>query len=87
MITVKATKIDNGFFNVKVAPETYLIIRKLLEKERTKIISKMKNYKTAGFINSIFRPRNKAIQKELDELVFKKRVLKKSISQINKIFK
>lgn len=87
MITIKATKIDSNFFNVNVTPETYLIIRILLEKERQKIINKIKNYKIAGFINSIYRPKNKAIQKELDELVYKKKTLKQSINQINKIFK
>lgn len=87
MIIIQATKLEGKPFNVQVIPENYLIIRKLLERERTRIINKMKNYKTAGFINSIFRPRNKAMQKELDELVLKKILLKKSIYQLNKIFK
>lgn len=87
MITVKATKIDGAIFNVKVTPEDYLIVRTLLNNQREMIIDKLKNYKTAGFINSIFRPRNKALQKELDELVYKKQILKNSINQINRIFR
>lgn len=84
---IKVTKIDKNFFNINVTNENYLIIKNLIEKERNKIISKLKNYKAAGFINSIFRPRNKAMQKELDELALKKKVLKNSINQINKIFR
>ncbi|MCH7568435.1 MAG: hypothetical protein IIA87_03355 [Nanoarchaeota archaeon] len=87
MISVRAATLDGNFFNVKVTPEDYLVVRKLLERERTRIIDKLKTYHVAGFINSIFRPRNKAMQKELDELVLKKRALKKSINQINQIFK
>ena len=87
MINVKACKIDGNFFNVKVTPEDYLIVRTLLNYERKKIIERLKNYKTAGFINSIFRPKNKALQKELNELVYKKSILKNSINQINKIFR
>lgn len=87
MINITAAKINKGFFNIEVNSENYSIIRSLLERERQKIIVKLKNYKAAGFINSIFKPRNKSIQDELDDLVKKKKILKYSISQINKIFK
>ena len=73
-------------FNVKVDNTNYLLIRDLLGKERTKIVNKFKTYKSAGLIGSISFPRNKTLQKELDELVSKKRLIKDSIEKINKIF-
>lgn len=86
-IIIKAAKANSPeIFNVATNEDNCILIRNLLVEERDKIISKLKNYKTAGLIGSIFYPRNKYLQKELNELVHKKRVLKKSIEQINKIF-
>ena len=86
MILIKATTLDKDIFNVKVDNSNYYIIKELLSKERTKIINKLKTYKSAGLIGSINYPRNKTIQKELDELVYKKRIIKDSISKITSIF-
>ena len=87
MITIRATIIDKKEpFNIKVDNTNYLLIRDLLGKERTKIVNKFKTYKSAGLIGSISFPRNKIMQKELDELVYKKRLIKDSIEKINKIF-
>jgi len=87
MYIIRAAKLNGDIFNIKVDGDNYRLIRETLILEKDKIINKLKNYKTAGLIGSIFYPRNKHLQKELDELVYKKRILKKSIEQINKIFK
>lgn len=84
---IKAIKLNTENFNVMADSNNFLIIRGLLEREKQKIINKLMTYKTAGLIGSIFKPRNKVIQKELDILVKKKRLLQNSIEQINKIFK
>ena len=87
MINIKIVKFDNDKeFEVKVTNENFKIIRFLIDKEKDKIIDKLKLYKNAGMIGSIFYPRNKQIQKELNNLVRKKRILTKSIEQINNIF-
>ena len=87
MIVVRAVLIDkNEPINVKVDPSNYIVIRELLLKEKNKIITRLKTYKNAGLIGSISFPRNKIMQKELDDLVFKKRLIKDSIEKINKIF-
>lgn len=87
MIVVKVTMLSKREpFNVKVDTDNYLIIRQLLIEERLKIINKLKNYKSAGLIGSIFYPRNKTMQNELDDLVKKKRIIKNSIEKINKVF-
>ena len=88
MITIKCAKLEvKEIFNIEVKKENFYIIKELLKQERTKIVNKLKTNKSAGLIGSIFYPRNKHLQKELNELVHKKRLLKKSIEQINKIFK
>ena len=84
---IKATKLDRNTFNIEVDKSNYKHILKLLEKERMKIINKLKEYQLAGLIGTIKFPRNKYIQAELDILVDKKRVIKKSTEVINKLFK
>ena len=87
LIVIKATTSDkNEVFNVKVDSDNYIIIRDLLIREKNKIINKFRTYKSAGLIGAITYPRNQVMQKELDELVSKKRLITDSIEKINKIF-
>ena len=87
MIIIKGVVSDKKeIFNLKVDNDNYLIIRELLTKEKNKIINKFRIYKSAGLIGAITYPRNKIMQKELDELVQKKRLITDSIEKINKIF-
>ena len=86
MIYLRVALIDKTDFNVKVDKNNYYIIRDLLAKENTKIVNRLKSYKSAGLIGSVSYPRNKNMQKELDTLVSKKRLIKDSIEKINKIF-
>ncbi len=84
---IKAVKFDvKEIFNVDVDKSNYRDIRYGLERERVKFIDKLKEYQSAGLINSLSRPQNKHLQKELDDISHKKRVIKHSISQINQIF-
>jgi len=87
MITIKVAKIDEQEpFNISVDKGNYIIVRNLIEQEKRKIIDKLKRYKSAGLIGSIFYPRNKTMQNELNDLVKKKRILTESLEKINKIF-
>lgn len=86
MIYLKVVLLDKEPFNVRVDKDNYYIIRDLLQKENTRIIDRLKTYKNAGLIGSISYPRNKTMQKELDNLASKKRLIKSSIDKINKIF-
>ena len=84
---IKVTKVEGEIFTVKVAKQNYIIIYNLLKLEKQKIIERLKEYKSAGLIKSIFYPRNKIMQSELDELVKKKRLLTSSMEKILKLFK
>jgi len=73
-------------FPIKVTQDKYLIILKKLQAERIKMINYLKNLKQRGEINSVFRPSNKHIQKQLDEITSAKRVIKHSIEKIKIIY-
>ena len=85
-IILKVAKIDKPIFNIEVDDKNFLFVRKLLEVERRKIIDKFRSYKSAGLIGSIFYPRNKYLQNELNDLVKRKRTITKSIETINEFF-
>ena len=84
-IILKVAKTDK-IFDIEVNNKNFLVVRKLLELERRKIIDKLKSYKSAGLIGSIFYPRNKYLQNELDDLVKKKRIISKGSNTINELF-
>ena len=83
---IKAVKFNKEVFNVEVNDNNFYDIKIGLELERIKFINKLKEYKNAGLIKSILYPRNKYLQKEIDEIVKKKRIIKESVDTINKIF-
>lgn len=76
----------NTVINVEVNDNNFYVVRYGLISEKQKIINKLKEYKNGGLIGSINLPRNKYMQKELDELCRKKQILNRSIKQINKVF-
>ena len=84
---INACKLGRPIFQIEVTKENYIQIKSALKEERIKFIDKLKQYQIAGLIGSVTLPRNKYIQKELDDIVKKKKILKKSIEQINKIFR
>ena len=73
-------------FNIKVDNNNFLLAKRKLESEKKKIISKLREYKTAGLISSILVPKNKKIQEQLDELVRIKKITQQSILSINRFF-
>jgi len=77
---------DVEVFSIKVTNFKYQLVRKKLELEKKKIIDIFKLLKSQGEIKSIFRPKNKKIQKQLDELVKAKKILKESIKSISEVF-
>ena len=83
---LKIVKLDREPFTVKVNEENFPVIRELLEREKRKIIEKLKKYKSEGLIGSIARPINKHYQIELNVLIEKKRIINTAINNINKLF-
>ncbi|MEK6880011.1 MAG: hypothetical protein AABY22_10405 [Nanoarchaeota archaeon] len=87
MIIIKYPKMDKKEIDsYKVDVNNFMYFKIALQKERKKLIEKLKEYENAGIIKWKNKPRNKYIQKELDEMVIKKRILLESLNQINKIF-
>lgn len=72
--------------NIRVTELNFLIVRRRLELERNKIIDMLKQMKNAGAIKSIWIPKNKKLQKELNNLTTCKRQLKNSIEKIKAVF-
>ena len=91
-IAINVTTLEEKPYRIEVtddliAKNNYIKVRKFLEYQRQRIIDKLKEYKNAGFINSIKRPVNKTMQNQLDFLIKKKKILKKSINLIIQMFK
>ena len=86
-ITIKGYFFDGDLkeFSARVNEETAPYARGRLEFERTKIIDYLKDLYTKGEIASVFRPKNKQMQKHLNELVKAKKELKDSIEKIKLI--
>lgn len=73
-------------FRVVTDKKTYLLHKAKLERERKKIVGYFKQFKKEGIIRSIWIPKNKRIQKELDNLVRLKRSIDRSLQKINEFF-
>jgi hypothetical protein len=89
MITIKAILIDElniKYLTIRTSKDNYILHKKKLESERIKIINRLREYEKAGLIRNIFKPRNKKMQKHLNELVFAKKIIKNSIQQIKSYF-
>jgi len=79
--------IDNiEIFNIGVDETKALLVRERLELEHKKIIQHLKDLKEIGVIKSIFIPKNRKIQKELNNLVNAKKQIKNSVYKIKTIF-
>lgn len=83
---IEVTKKEGNNFNIEVTQNNFLYIRHALINERNKLIKELRTYKNAGLINSLALPKNKDLQKDINIICYKKKLLKKSINQINKIF-
>jgi len=81
--------IDNK--NIELIPihvneERHKLVIKKLENERNKIISYLKSLKIDGEIKSIFRPKNKKLQENLDYLCRLKKEIKRNIEKLKTIY-
>lgn len=87
---MKAVLVENleniNIFSIDVNIENHKIVRLKLEEEREKIIKILKNLKEEGKIKSIFIPKNKKMQKQLNNLVHSKRTIKHSLEKIKEVF-
>ena len=73
-------------FSIKVNEINYKLVRKRLELELNSIINIFKELQAQGKIKGLKKPRNKKIQKSINQLVDMKRTLKQSISNISEMF-
>ena len=74
-------------FKATTDSQNFLLHRRKLEMERKKIVNILKKFNKEGLIKSVFIPKNKRIQKELNELVRLKRTIDKSLSKIREFFR
>jgi len=74
-------------FKVVTNKQGYLLHKAKLERERKKIVNYLKQFKKEGIIKSIWIPKNRRIQKQLNELVRLKRTIDKSLQKINEFFR
>lgn len=70
------------YFSIDVTEEKYEIVKKRLILENTKIVNVLKRMKNDGLIKSIYMPSNKKIQKELNELIKAKLIIKDSVKKL-----
>jgi len=73
-------------FNISVNETKYPLVKKALEREFNKIVKYLYQLKDTGVIKSVFIPKNKKLQKELDSLTTYKRQIKYSISKLKAVF-
>lgn len=88
-ISIKAVLVhDIGnveIFNINVNEDKYIIVKKRLEYEYKRIVVILNNQKAYGHIKSVAIPKNKKIQKELNELVSAKKIINESLNKL-KVF-
>lgn len=78
---------DIEHFLVNVTALKYKLVRSKLLSERQKLIVYLQGLQEEGKIKSVLRPKNKRIQKHLDEICNIKKIMKKSIEKLDVIFK
>jgi hypothetical protein len=70
MIQIKAILFDGIQVKnilINVTEDNYELVKLKLKSENLKIINKIKEYKKAGLIISIFNPKNKKMQSHLED--------------------
>jgi len=74
-------------FPVRINEDNYILARGKMEFERDKIIDYLKSLREKGLIKSVYRPKNKKLQKQLNHLVKAKRSLAESINKIKLVYR
>lgn len=80
---------NNGkpeIFLADITQKNYLIAKKKLELVYKEIVSQLKEYHVEGKIKSIWRPKNKQMQEELDNLVKAKHIIKDTLKKMRLYF-
>ena len=77
---------DIESFSIKVNELNRYIVKKRLELEYYKLVDILRILKEDNQIKSIFIPKNKKIQPQLDKLVTTKRDIKRSIQKLRDAF-
>jgi hypothetical protein len=81
--------LKNGKFNkiiIELTEDNHILVREKIKNHIKYIIDTFKKLKKAGIIKSLAKPKNKKIQKDLEELIMIKSKLKKDIEKINILF-
>jgi len=74
-------------FQIQVNNLKYPIVKKKLLEQKDIATQITKDLFEAGEITSVSRPVNRKIQKDLDKLGIAKRIIKKSLKELNEFFK
>ena len=73
-------------FDIVVNENNYIMIRKKLISEFSKILKILERMKAEGKIKSIYIPKNKEMQERLNELVVTKKGIHRSLDKIKAVF-
>lgn len=89
-ITIKAILFESPD-NIRILPisvddSNKILIRKKLEFERNKMIDYLKYLIEKEIIKSLFKPRNKSIQYQLDNIINAKKITNQSIQTVKTVF-
>ena len=86
MVEIKAID-DIEIYNISVAFEHYLLVKKRLEYEYEMALSILRALKITGEIKRMEIPRNKHLQSKLNRLIESKKIIKKSLSRLKDFYK
>jgi len=73
--------------NIKVTKNNYVMVMERMKFDYNQAVLILRDLKESGIIQSVYIPKNKKIQGELDNLVNCKRILRCSMSKLRTIFK
>ena len=73
-------------FNIRVSEDQHKKVKLKLEETYKQMVNYLKDLQKEGVIKSVWRPKNKQIQKHLNELIQAKRDIKKSIESMKEVF-
>ena len=81
---LRGDKLDS--FNIDINDNNYNKVKKKLIQVNNQIVNLLKKYQEEGKIKSIFRPKNKQMKDNLNELVDAKKNIKLSLKKIRNLY-
>ena len=77
---------DIEVFQIGSTPGKYYLIKKRLENEYRHAVRILQKLKKDGLIHSVSIPKNRSLQKKLDEIVNAKKIIRNSIKQLKDFY-